>query len=493
MTIIDFITDKTLLGGLHAFADLKTWAAWLIVLKATFGLPLTTGELETFKKQTGRTCYSPPVGGWREVVIQTGVQSGKSRIAGVLAGFSAITGERGTHATLLAQDHRGAMRVLLRYTREPFEVLPAFRAEVVREMAEGLELRNGVFLSTYPCRPAAVRGIRSNIVAIDELAFFQTSDGSPVDAEMVRVARGRVATTGGKIVILSSPSGQTGELYNLHKNHWGRDDSAVLFWAATSPEMNPTLPQDYLDRMRINDPEGYRSEVLGEFRKGISSLFDPDALDAVVVKGRTELPPIGGHEAFVDPSGMRIDAFTMAIGHNEGGRTVIDLVRSWPAPGNPSGVVSEIADLCFRYGVTQVTGDRYGGEWPREMFRDHGLDYIVADKPKSDLYLEMLAAVNSKSVELPDVSELIRELRGLERHRASSGKDRVDHRSGSHDDQANAVAGVVWMLLQHGTLIDVAPYSQEKTAKDRVPVIGYDPHVDADDDTDHRTISSYYR
>ena len=42
--------------------------------------------------------------------------------------------------------------------------------------------------------------------------------------------------------------------------------------------------------------------------------------------------------------------------------------------------------------------------------------------------------------------EMLRELRSLERKRGSSGRDRVDHRPGSHDDQANAVAGLVSLL-----------------------------------------------
>ena len=65
---------------------------------------------------------------------------------------------------------------------------------------------------------------------------------------------------------------------------------------------------------------------------------------------------------------------------------------------------------------------------------------------KSELYLEVLAAVNSARVELPDHPALLRELRGLERRRGSSGRDSVDHAQGSHDDHANALAGVVDLL-----------------------------------------------
>ncbi|MET0153578.1 MAG: hypothetical protein ABW298_13335 [Candidatus Binatia bacterium] len=49
--------------------------------------------------------------------------------------------------------------------------------------------------------------------------------------------------------------------------------------------MNPTLPADYLERMRQDDFEAYRSEVLGEFRAGVSAFLDADALAACVVEG----------------------------------------------------------------------------------------------------------------------------------------------------------------------------------------------------------------
>ena len=95
------------------------------------------------------------------------------------------------------------------------------------------------------------------------------------------------------------------------------------------------------------------------------------------------------------------------------------------------------------YRVYEVTGDRYAGEWPREAFRAHGVRYNVAALNRSELYLELLPTVNAAAVELLDDPKLLRELRGLERRRGVAGKDRVDHRSGEHDDRANAIAGVV--------------------------------------------------
>jgi hypothetical protein len=48
----------------------------------------------------------------------------------------------------------------------------------------------------------------------------------------------------------------------------------TLIWRADAPSMNPSLPRDYLERMKLDDPIGYRQEVLAEFVHGVSTLLD---------------------------------------------------------------------------------------------------------------------------------------------------------------------------------------------------------------------------
>jgi hypothetical protein len=213
--------------------------------------------------------------------------------------------------------------------------------------------------------------------------------------------------------------------------------------------MNPTLPADYLERMEQDDPEAYRSEVLGEFRAGLSTLLDPEAIGACVATDRLELPPVEGiqYQAFVDPSGGRRDAFTCGIAHKDDELCVVDVVRAWSAPFNPSSVIAECAELLASYRIARVEGDRYGGEFPREQFRSHGINYEIAKKNRSELYLALVAFVNGARVEIPDDPALLRELRGLERRRGPSGRDRVDHVPNAHDDRANALAGVANLIL----------------------------------------------
>jgi hypothetical protein len=105
--------------------------------------------------------------------------------------------------------------------------------------------------------------------------------------------------------------------------------------------------------------------------------------------------------------------------------------------------VKDFVAECKRYGCYSVTGDRYGAQWVVEQFEKNGVTYTQSEKSKSDIYLSLLPAVNSRQVELLDHRKLLQQLAGLERRTRSGGKDQVDHRPGLHDDVANAVAGVL--------------------------------------------------
>jgi hypothetical protein len=449
--IITALRDPNLFGALPRYRDLTTWRAWLALLRALYGLPMDAADLDLFRRFTGR--QSPRPGGYPEAVVITGRQSGKTQTAGIVACFETVArGKRGEHVVMVAQDARSATRALFGYAREVFD-LPLLRAEVTRETADTVELASGAALSVYPCRPAAVRGIRASFVVLDELAFMLSGEGNPVDREMVRAVRPTLATTGGKLLMISSPYAQSGVVHDLHRQHYGREESPVLVWQAAAPDMNPLLPADYLERMRVEDPEAYRSEVLGEFRAGLSSLLDPAALDAVIDAGRRESPrePHRLYRAHFDASGGRGDAAALAIGHREPGRdgvVVLDAARRWPAPHSPQTVIAEAAAVMCDYGVRRVAVDRYGGQFPVGEFARHGIRAEVATSTTSEHHLALVPLVNAGRVRLLDLPELRRELAGLERRAGSGGRDRVDHRPGAHDDLAAAVSGVVAALAR---------------------------------------------
>ena len=102
------------------------------------------------------------------------------------------------------------------------------------------------------------------------------------------------------------------------------------------------------------------------------------------------------------------------------------------------------------YRITEVRGDRYSGEWTRERFKHHGITYEQVASSKSDLYRDLLPAINSRHVDLLEDARLIAQIVGLERRIARGGKDSIDHAPNAHDDLANSVAGVVAALDSSG-------------------------------------------
>ena len=118
-------------------------------------------------------------------------------------------------------------------------------------------------------------------------------------------------------------------------------------------------------------------------------------------------------------------------------------------------MTEEYAGILKGYGLAAVVGDRYAGEWPREQFAKRGVQYYPAEKTKSQLYLELLPAVNSRQVELLDHKRLRAQLERLERRTSRSGKDSVDHPPKGRDDLANAAAGaLVSAAVQQVEIVD---------------------------------------
>jgi hypothetical protein len=175
-------------------------------------------------------------------------------------------------------------------------------------------------------------------------------------------------------------------------------------------------------------------------------LFRFEAVEACVEAGVYERAPVPGQRyvAFTDPSGGSADSFTLAIAHRQrDGRAVVDAIRERTPPFSPEAVVTEFAVVLRSYRCASVSGDKYAGEFPRELFRKCGAVYKPSERSKSELYVELLPLINSRRVDLLDDRKAIAQLVGLERRTSRVGKDSIDHAPGGRDDRINAVAGAV--------------------------------------------------
>jgi hypothetical protein len=422
-----------------------------------FALPLDAAELALFQKCTARGSPSPS--GYLEVTLVCGRRGGKSLILALIAAYLGAffnwapyltAGERAS-VVIIATDRRQAT-VIFKYLRA-FLSVPLLNGMIERETADTIDLDNGV---TIEIQTASHRGIRGRTICAalcDELAFWRTSDDNSAnpDTEILAALRPAMATIPKAMLLkASSPYARRGALWNDHRRHHGKDESSMLIWQADTLTMNPSVPQSVIDAAYENDPADASAEYGAQFRTDVEAFVTREAVEACVIDGRFELPPMAGvhYTAFCDPSGGGSDSMTMAISHKEANIAISDAVREFKPPFSPESVVSELCALLKSYRINTVVGDKYAGQWPAERFQVHGITYSASAKPKSDLYRDFLPAVNGRRVELLDHPKMVSQLCALERRTLRAGRDSVDHPKGQHDDVINCIAGSLTSLIQ---------------------------------------------
>lgn len=224
----------------------------------------------------------------------------------------------------------------------------------------------------------------------------------------------------------------------------------VLVFRAATRRMNPTVRQEIIDRALEADPAAAAAEYLAQFRDDIEGFVRPEVVDAAIVSGCYELPPVPDrtYHGFYDGSGQIRDSTTLGIAHAADGVAVLDLLREAVPPCSPEHTIKDFAATLKMYGIYEVVGDRYAGEWPREQFRKYGIAYRPSDLVRSDLYRELLPMLNSGTVQLLDHPRLRAQLLGLERRTGRAGKDTIDHGPHGHDDVINAAAGALTLAAR---------------------------------------------
>jgi hypothetical protein len=459
-TIERALRDPGLFGA--ALGPIASWRTWLIVLKAAFGIVLDPDELALFAKLAGGR--QPPAQMVRELWAVAGRRSGKSRMAAAIVVFIAVflrhrftlaPGEVGTLLCLSASKDQA--KQIKDYCLAYLQESPMLRSQVVNVTAEEIELANGVIIGIHTNSFRTIRGRTLLATVFDESAFWRDETSAIPDVEVHRAVKPSLDASGGMLVGISSPYRKVGLLAARHRDHFGKDSDVLVIQAPTAT-LNPTIDPAVIGRAYIDDPASAAAEWGAEFRTDLSSLFADDVIDGAIDHDRPlELAPQSGitYKCFVDASAGRHDAFTLCIGHvtgdGEDKAFIADVVRAREPPFDNRTVATEYADLARTYGITELVGDNFAGEWVSQSFRDAGIGYRKSDLVKSALYLEALSTFNTGRVELPNDAKLIRELRMLERATHRSGKDTVDHPKSGSDDRANVLCGAMWICGVAGT------------------------------------------
>jgi hypothetical protein len=149
--------------------------------------------------------------------------------------------------------------------------------EVVMESAARLEFRNGARIISLPGSEATVRGYSAaKAVIVDE--------ASRVPDDLMASIRPILATSGGRLIALTTPAGKRGWFYKA----WieGKDWDRIKIMASDCPRITAEFLED--ERRELGELM-YRQEYLCEFVDQDTQVFPSELIDAAF---RADIPPL---------------------------------------------------------------------------------------------------------------------------------------------------------------------------------------------------------
>ena len=109
---------------------------------------------------------------------------------------------------------------------------------------------------------------------------------------------------GAMLLCASSPHARKGAFWTAYRKHHGVDGDPVLVWRAPTREMNPTVPQSFIDAHMADDPARAAAEYLAEFRSDLEAFVQREVIENCT-GGFIELAPAANtrYFGFVDAAG----------------------------------------------------------------------------------------------------------------------------------------------------------------------------------------------
>lgn len=407
-----------------------------------------------------------------EMAILSGIRTGKSLFAAALGVRAALTcdvsalgpGEVPRVSILSLTTDLG--RVVFDHLVGNVMAKPMLRALVIGEpTSDTVTLRHPSGRAVEVRVVAGARAGGSLVgrwmagVVFDEAPRMLGEEDGVVNLDDARRAVLGRMLPGAQVISIGSPWAPRGPVYELVQEHAGKPSARLVIVRAPAHHMNPvTWTPAVVERLRQQDEQAYRTDVLAEFADPESSLFSSGEIERAtraqpLVLGRE---PRHDYIAALDP-GTRGNAWTLVVattklGANGRPRRVIALVKQWQGskadPLSPDAVLKDTAAILAKYGLTHAWSDQWAFDALRDVASRHGLglslEQITAAR-KVEMFERLRTKLADGEVELPPDPQLRADLLSVRKRVTMNGIAIELPRTadGRHADYAPAVAIVV--------------------------------------------------
>lgn len=462
------ITLETLLTHPEAFGLTTASPLQRAVCRIADGLPL--GELATVPEvvaaigDVAALPSTPP----SEVLLLSGIRTGKSLLAAALAvratqtcNLSGLSAGDNVRVSVLSLT-TDLGRVVFGHIVGNVMAKPRLRALVVGEpTSDAITLRHPTGREVEIKVVAGARAGASLVArwsagcVVDEAARMQGQEDGVVNFDDARRAMLGRLLPGAQLVAISSPWAPRGPIYEMVQEHAGRPTANLVVIRAPAHHMNPSVwTPERIDKLKTQDEQAYRTDILGEFCDPESSLFASTELEAVTRAAPMVLEREERHHyvAAIDPA-TRGNGWTLAIAtaRREGTRKkrIAVLVKQWQgsklAPLKPDVVLKEIAEICAGYGIRHAWTDQWSSDALRALAAPHGLylqEETMTAARKVEIYETLRTWIAEGDVELPPDPQLRADLLSIRKRVTMTGIaiDLPRTSDGRHADYAPALA-----------------------------------------------------
>ena len=322
-----------------------------------------------------------------------------------------------------------------------------------REIARGqdstntkgfITFANGCEIISLPPTDSA-RGFTGSWLFLDEAAFF------PEERVFTQTLRPIVSQTGNKIGMISTPNGQQGFFFKYFDpfNKSEEHEFERLWIPYTSLEMDDSQLVFARDQMRkqefaLGNEREFEQEHMASFNSSAESFFNPTVVDKCVTVEAI-------YDKYAGPCDVGVD-----FGVGKQSRTVVtisakvkrdkeDVIRQLYqyeyAPDKDLVLVQDIQQLQKHFNIQRVIFEDCGAaEAHRQSAEKIGIPLFMFNpsRDKAKKYFALRAWMNQGRVDLLNVEEQTKQIKGMILENTASGRVKIYHGAGLRDDRVDS-------------------------------------------------------
>jgi hypothetical protein len=449
----------------------------------------TTTETDLYEYFTGKIYDFSKVNKIRDISLIVGRRGGKTLIASIFAVYVAIKKNwkpllgRKKFATILvlsqSKEFSDETVAEIRAVIEDSPILSRLLNKKAKNTFNTINLKipfrdnsgkitySYVRIRTNAASSKSSRGSACPAILCDEIAFWGSEmDSRETAKSIVRALKPSMLQFGreGMWIEISTPNAKNGYFYEKYER---REEFSGKYLILKSPSwvFNDRYDtEEFRDEWK-EDPVNFDREYRANFLQSISNFFNIASIDSAIMLGTGVIPPAsklqGVRYVCTIDSAFKGDRFTVNILGKCGNKirqyATLGFMGTPHNPVKAFDVAKAVRTLNKSYDFDQVFADQFSFNPLKEIFSQFNLtltELTWNNTFKQKIYKNLKYLFDSQLIDLLDHTLTVKELKELQVEVGVTGRIRIGHCLGGHDDFAASLAMGAFILVQNEGLIE---------------------------------------